>query len=768
MEVGSWALMVSLASTRPTITSRPSRSGIHRTTPGLLRRRLVGPWGEALAQYIALRVGDAERGRLAYGSLLRMLNALPPEELLEPPGPKAQLYRLARSIAETERAMPGPVRAGELPWRAVEGKRGEAIERLRAELSAEEAELLELRHARELSNVEIACVLEEPEDEIELLLDMAEARARQIAGEQAPDPVAPRATLYVEAFALEPDWNRASDERWALEAEPLAPGTILGGRYAIVERVGAGAFGDVYRAEDTEVPNHRVALKLLRQPSLSESARQAALRELRMNAAVFHPSLVQFKDYGWFEERLWFVMPWYDGETLASRIRREPLDRAEAKRIFVPLARALAALHAVGIRHQDVKPDNIMLARLPGQDEVLPVLLDLGVAVDAEEELLAGTPLYFAPEVAARFAKKGEGEGESVGPAADVFALALSLRNALEPSTEEDVPAGAIGAFVERRALGEPPLPKSASLRFLRPAFERWLNADPQKRPSADELAEELSILTAPEERRARRTRVLRWLVPLLMGLLGIFGAVVHHLDRRAELQAAEAENARADLVESDARRRAIEEGHAALLARYEQSRMTRRELADRLARTEGELRSSRAESESLGERLAASEGALRALRSELAQANDAKGALSRQLEQTGRERDEARSELARVEGELEQSRTALAEREGELSAERARAGSLEAELQRERSVSAALSGELSTERARAEALAAELQHERSVSAALSEELSQAQAAREQAQGELARLRAEIDRLAATTRGETPEAEGSEEALLDP
>jgi hypothetical protein len=184
------------AFTLATVVARaaPERiSGVYQTSPGLLRRRVVGPWGEGLAQYLALRIGDAPRGRAAYASLLRMLDALPPEELLEAPGPKARLYRLARSIAETERAMPCVARSVALPWREVGGGRGAAIDRVRAELTRGEAELLELRHARELSIVEIACVLEDAPDAIELALDTAEARARRILGEHAPDPLAPRA-----------------------------------------------------------------------------------------------------------------------------------------------------------------------------------------------------------------------------------------------------------------------------------------------------------------------------------------------------------------------------------------------------------------------------------------------------------------------------------------------------------------------------------------------------------------------------------------------
>src|SRR5262249_32203911 len=153
---------------------------------------------------------------------------------------------------------------------------------------------------------------------------------------------------------------------------------------------------------------------------------------------------------------------------------------------FEPLVRALATLHANGIRHQDIKPDNVFLARIKGfgtdagqqldKEEaaaIIPVLLDLGVAAKEHEALIGGTPVYFAPEVAAHYAN-AEDE-RPIGPKADVFALALTLRNALEPDTEEDVPAGAIEAFIERRARERPPMPRGRELRWLNPYFDRWL-----------------------------------------------------------------------------------------------------------------------------------------------------------------------------------------------------------------------------------------------------------------------------------------------------
>lgn len=94
-------------------------------------------------------------------------------------------------------------------------------------------------------------------------------------------------------------------------------------------------------------------------------------------------------------------------------------------------------MHRSGVRHQDIKPENIFLARFHEDEdgEILPVLLDLGVAAKDAENVLAGTPNYFAPEIAARFAR--EPDPPHITNKADVFSLALALRNALSPSAEE-------------------------------------------------------------------------------------------------------------------------------------------------------------------------------------------------------------------------------------------------------------------------------------------------------------------------------------------
>jgi len=713
----------------------PRGSGIFQTSPGLLKRRLLGPWSEGLQQYLAIRVGDASHGRAAFRVLIRMVESLPPDELMQPPGPKAQLYRLARSVAETERAMPGGARGDSLSWRD-SGKRG--FQRLRSNLSPRDAEILELRHARELELEEIAFVLELTLDEAELRLDQAAAHARMILGPTAPDPLVARATVYVEAFALARSWNDDEAEITVDDDQGLDAGTLVGGRYQLVERVGVGAFGDVYRAQDIEVPGHQVALKMLRQPSLSERARQSALRELKLNAAAFHPSLVQFKDHGWFDERLWFVMPWYDGETLEARMRREPLSRAEARAIFERLARALAALHAAGIRHQDIKPENVLLTRLPNEEGILPVLIDLGVAAEEQEAMLGGTPLYFAPEVAACFSADGP-LGPDVGASADVFALALALRNALEPETQADVAGGAVRAFIERRAVEMPTLPGGRDLRFLKPSLSRWMSLDPDERPTAVEFADELGVLTLPEERRERRLRLMRWIVPLLLTFAAVFGSAVYAMQRQvargehaAETARAAAAGARADLIVADARQEAMQEGHSELLARYEQSRLSRSDLAAELATTDGQLTIVRRQ-------LSASIAARRELGSELDTSRSALTSVTRSLEATETERDQIEEERDRAQGERDRAQ-----------GERDRLGeALSASQLRTREATA-----------RADGLATELSAARARGDALEVEATEARSARDAAQGELSGLRARVAGLAAAlvdTPVETPE-----------
>jgi len=738
-------------------------AGLDETAASVLHARAFRHFAEGVRQYLAIRLGSAEAADIALRRLRLTVAAWPATELVAAPGPRARLYRKARELAHAQRGAGGDAGAATgstLPWRPLPpgtpASHVRALAQVRS-LPPELTELLELRHARELSEAELAFVLDADAGDILARLAEATRRAEEFVGPNPPSALPGFSGAMIEAFALSPPESASASVRAAEEPGGIDAGTILGGRYRLEKRVGAGAFGEVYKASDTEVPGHLVALKLLHQPSLSENARATALRELNLIASVFHPSIVQFKDHGWFAGRLWFVMPWYEGEPLEKRITREPLTRAAARTFFEPIARALATMHASGLRHQDIKPDNVFLARLKTSartttGDVLPVLLDLGVAVKDTEMTLAGTPLYFPPEIAAEFADVSN--PFPITLAADVFSLALTLRNALEPSTQEHVASGAVDAFIAHRARHVPKPPTGQELRYLAPHFRRWLNPDPARRPTADEFADELAVLTAPEERRARRARTLRWLVPLLAALAVVGSAAFYALRKDAELSAvlarqaqADASNARAETVEikadlaiTQAREQALTDDNGALQDTIRRSNLSQEQLVRELATTQAQVQrlgeavertSERAQSLAVALEAAEAQGAQ--LTSELAQMRSAREAAEQRVAQLTAELGAARQSLSAREGELATARQSLTAREGEL-------GQARADAER-------LTRELAETRADAERLTRELTEARSDAASAATRIAAAEERRADAERDVSELRRELERL---------------------
>ncbi|MBX3246447.1 MAG: protein kinase [Myxococcales bacterium] len=719
-------------------------AGRAHTVVDVLHARALSHYAEGLEQYLAIRLGSIRDAARAFRQVRIVVAACGTDELVQAPGVRARLYRIARDIAWRWELDPSSRQAGSrqagsreagsreagsceagsrgagadvpLPWRDAKDthQQGKLVA-LRESLEHAEAELLELRYARELRPIEIAHVVDLPVEDVLVALATATERAAHLVHEDARASRASEAdgrlrALLLEAFALRRG-GTSRDEALLAGPEPLAPGALVADRYRIQCRVGTGAFGDVYRAEDVEVPGHVVALKLLHQPAYSGQARQTALRELRHLASVFHPSVVSLKDHGWFDGRLWFVMPWYDGETLESRLQRGGLGRAEARRIFEPLARALAAVHAAGLRHQDVKPENVFLAEVPGfgGERVLPILIDLGVAATEAEMLVAGTPTYFAPEVAAQFAS-GVTQKPRVTSKADVFSLALALRNALEPETEEDVPAGAIESFIERRAIERPDFPVARGLRYLHPSFARWLNLDPDARPTAEELAIELGVLTAPEDRRRRRWALWRWLLPLVALLgAGATAAVLHTRAVAAEETHAAAERvaaARQDLEAMSTAQRQLAADAEAIRGRLERERLGRTELERRLAEASATLQRAESQLTRARDRLsaeetarAAAEASLRDRQLELAAARERGEGLASELERERQARQRARERADHLEAERDRVETQLGIERARRAAADARASALESQL--EEAITARRASERAARRAR-------------------------------------------------------------------
>ena len=200
------------------------------------------------------------------------------------------------------------------------------------------------------------------------------------------------------------------------EGPPLAPGTRWG-HVEILERVGRGAFGDVYRARDTRL-DRVVALKLL--AASAPGAGDDVVREARLLARVRHPNVVTVHGADRVDGRVGIWMEYLDGETLDSVLRqRGTLDAREAALIGIDLCRALSAVHAAGVAHRDVKLANVMRAR-GGRI----VLMDFGLGHEwdatrrAPLRRLSGTPLFMAPEVL---------RGQPGDPQSDIYSLGVVL-----------------------------------------------------------------------------------------------------------------------------------------------------------------------------------------------------------------------------------------------------------------------------------------------------------------------------------------------------
>jgi len=192
----------------------------------------------------------------------------------------------------------------------------------------------------------------------------------------------------------------------------LKPGDTLSGKYKVESLLGEGGMGEVFVAEDTDL-GRRVALKVLRGLGAAgqASAEERLRREARVLAAIGHPNIVQIFDIGRTKAGAPFlVMELLEGETLFERSQREgQMPVKLAVTIVAEVLSALQVVHAKGMVHRDMKPENVFLARDSAGREVTK-LLDLGIAKARQPEAntpaltetgaIVGTPYYMAPEQA--------------------------------------------------------------------------------------------------------------------------------------------------------------------------------------------------------------------------------------------------------------------------------------------------------------------------------------------------------------------------------
>ena len=176
------------------------------------------------------------------------------------------------------------------------------------------------------------------------------------------------------------------------------------GNYRIVEPLGEGGMGTVFRAEHI-VLGRPYALKVLRSRVVEKdaSAAQRFLREARAAARVRHPNIVDVFDFGYLADgRPYFVMELIEGESLTDRVARGAMDPAEVVSVARQMAQALAAVHDRGVIHADVTPGNALIVSV---DPIHVKLCDFGLAAIAgegmseeESDFVLGTPAYISPE----------------------------------------------------------------------------------------------------------------------------------------------------------------------------------------------------------------------------------------------------------------------------------------------------------------------------------------------------------------------------------
>ncbi len=305
------------------------------------------------------------------------------------------------------------------------------------------------------------------------------------------------------------------------------------GRYVVLERLGAGSMGVVVAAFDTQL-DRKVALKFLLGQGGDEpaEARARLLREARALAMVSHPNVVAVHDVGTIEGCVYVAMELVAGRTLRRWLAEKERSVDEVLEVFCAVGRGLAAVHAAGLVHRDVKPDNVMIG-----DDGSVRLMDFGLVRAREDDdeaapdltrrgAVVGTPAYMSPEQHA---------DRAVDARSDQFAFCVALYEALygkRPFSGATLPE-----LVRNVGAGEPiqPGPERGVEPSIHAAILRGLAAEPSARfASMDDLVAAL----ARDAGRPRRAVIVGAVVVGLALVVGLASIVAQ---RRREAACATA-----------------------------------------------------------------------------------------------------------------------------------------------------------------------------------------------------------------------------------
>jgi serine/threonine protein kinase len=277
------------------------------------------------------------------------------------------------------------------------------------------------------------------------------------------------------------------------------------GEYRLVEFLGAGGMGEVYRALHTKL-GRVIAIKVLSDPGLDRSLVERSYNEARIQASLQHPCIAAFYGFYEYQDRPCILMEYVGGESLAERIRRQgALEIAEAVSILERVTAAIAHIHQQGIIHRDLKSNNI---KITPAGEVK--ILDFGIAKASHTPrvtkigAVVGTADNLAPE---------QIEGQEADPRSDVWALGVLMYEMMTgqlPFQAKTLPElyGKICSAQYTPASTRNPAVSAALDRIL----QKCLRKDPKQRyGNASELHDELGAFTGATPKPDRHRRMRLW-----------------------------------------------------------------------------------------------------------------------------------------------------------------------------------------------------------------------------------------------------------------
>ncbi len=301
-------------------------------------------------------------------------------------------------------------------------------------------------------------------------------------------------------------------ETLALTGPMEHPGTMIAGRYKLIEAIGEGGMGSVWLAEQKEPVRRKVAVKLIKAGMDSKNVLARFEAERQALAIMDHPNIAKVFDGGVTDHgRPFFVMEYVKGVPLTEYCDQARLSLKERLNLFMPVCQAVQHAHQKGIIHRDLKPSNILICLYDGKP--VPKVIDFGLAKAMHQSLtehslhtaigmMVGTPLYMSPEQA-------EHNNLDVDTRTDIYSLGVILYELLTGSTpleRQQLKAAAVNEVLRLIKEVEPPKPStrlSSSLSLPSIAAQRSIEPNQLKKSLIGDL--DWIVMKALDKERSRR-----------------------------------------------------------------------------------------------------------------------------------------------------------------------------------------------------------------------------------------------------------------------